>query len=104
MGDCGVVMSRSCASRTRIPREIRGGMRSALRGLMRTFLRLAFIATTISAAACSHTTHDAATAHDQSSARGDALVVRAASCWLGGIWSDALGEKKLAWSDTRTSG
>jgi hypothetical protein len=73
---------------------------------MRTFLRLAFVATTISAAACSHTTHDAATAHNQSesSARGDALVVRAASCWLGGIWSDALGERKLAWSDTRTPG
>ena len=35
---------------------------------------------------------------------GDGLVVAAASCWLGGLWSDALGEKKLAWSDTRTPG
>jgi hypothetical protein len=35
---------------------------------------------------------------------GDAVVVAAASCWLGGLWSDAIGEKKLAWSDTRTTG
>jgi hypothetical protein len=35
---------------------------------------------------------------------GEAIVVGAASCWLGGLWSDAVGEKKLAWSDTRTPG
>jgi hypothetical protein len=73
---------------------------------MRSFLRIAFFAmTAASAAACSHTTHGGATAlNDAHSDKGDAVVVRAASCWLGGIWSDALGEKKLAWSDTRTAG
>jgi hypothetical protein len=31
-------------------------------------------------------------------------VIAAASCWLGGLWSDAVGEQKLAWADTRTAG
>jgi hypothetical protein len=73
---------------------------------MRSFLRLTFIAmTAASAAACSHTTHDPAMPHSaKDDGKGDAIVVRAASCWLGGIWSDALGEQKLAWKDTRTPG
>ena len=73
---------------------------------MRSFLRLAFFAmTAASAAACSHTTHDAATAVNTTrDDKGDALVVRAASCWLGGLWSDALGEQKVAWKDTRSPG
>jgi hypothetical protein len=75
---------------------------------MRSFLRLAFFGmTAASAVACSHTTHDAATALNDAhngNAKGDAIVVQAASCWLGGIWSDALGEQKLAWKDTRTAG
>lgn len=68
---------------------------------MRTFLRATFVLATVSLAAC---THSAPKATAASGDHGDALVVRAASCWLGGIWSDALGEKKLAWTDTRTPG
>ncbi len=76
-------------------------MRGALVMPMRTFLRATFVAGSISLAGCTHSTHGATAANAD---HGDALVVRAASCWLGGIWSDAVGEKKLAWNDTRTPG
>lgn len=68
---------------------------------MRTLRRITLVLATAALAACGHSGPNANTARAD---QGDALVVHAASCWLGGIWSDALGEKKLAWSDTRTPG
>jgi hypothetical protein len=48
--------------------------------------------------------HTGAHASSVPPAHGESLVIGAASCWLGGLWSDALGEKKLAWNDARTPG
>ncbi len=74
---------------------------------MRSFLRIVFLGLVAGSAACSHSiTETAKSAHRgrDAAVHGDAIVVQAASCWLGGIWSDALGETRLAWSDTRTTG
>lgn len=54
-----------------------------------------------SAAGC---VHDSPVHAETAPRGGDALVIGAASCWLGGLWSDAVGEEKLAWNDTRTPG
>jgi len=70
---------------------------------MRNLIQCAFILASIPLTACvGHSSGQTARAAVPQT--GDAIVVSAASCWLGGLWSDALGEKKLAWSDTRTAG
>jgi hypothetical protein len=69
---------------------------------MRTFLSALFILAAPLAGCTHHLNHAQTT--PASKASGDAVAVSAASCWLGGLWSDALGEKKVAWSDTRTPG
>ncbi len=68
--------------------------------------KLAWVALTLAVPLGGCANHSAASrAHAPTSAsRGEAIVVASASCWLGGIWSDALGEKKSAWTDTRTPG
>ncbi len=68
---------------------------------MRNFIR-SLILLGLPLAGCTGQSHTQSPAY--ASGSGDAVVVAAASCWLGGLWSDAVGEKKLAWSDTRTAG
>ncbi len=69
---------------------------------MRNFIA-PFILLALPLAACA--SHSSTQSAQTASAHGgDAIVVSAASCWLGGLWSDALGEKKTAWNDTRTAG
>jgi hypothetical protein len=68
---------------------------------MRNYLRVLPLVFVVTAGCAKH-----AGVHAQSAPpmTGQAIVMGAASCWLGGLWSDALGEKKLAWNDTRTPG
>jgi hypothetical protein len=68
---------------------------------MRNFIPSALILLGLPLGACAGQSHAQAPLASRS---GDAVVISAASCWLGGLWSDAVGEKKLAWSDTRTPG